>query len=54
MQTFVRNLIGYKRNVKDWFGLDVPFLMNIFTSRFGYSGKVMWLMDKVNAVFIRL
>jgi len=26
---------------------DVPFLMNIFTSRFGYSGKVMWLMDKV-------
>jgi len=26
---------------------DVPFLMHIFTSRFGYSGKVMWLMDKV-------
>jgi lysophosphatidylglycerol acyltransferase 1 len=26
---------------------DVPFLMNIFTSRFGFSGRVMWLMDKV-------
>jgi len=26
---------------------DVPFLMTIFSTRFGYSGKVMWLMDKV-------
>jgi len=26
---------------------DVPFLMTIFSTRFGYSGTVMWLMDKV-------
>jgi len=26
---------------------DVPFLMTIFSPRNGYSGKVMWLMDKV-------
>jgi len=26
---------------------DVPFLMTIFTPRLGFSGEVMWLMDKV-------
>jgi lysophosphatidylglycerol acyltransferase 1 len=26
---------------------DVPFLMTLFTPRFGLAGRVMWLMDKV-------